>query len=184
MKSLHLIIITTFTAILLLFAGCGGNKALTGGDVKDYYPDWWKMQTNDDYVCSFGIGSAVSETAAMDEAESNAMMDAVHYLDVIVKGTMKKYTDEAGIITPYDLDMADQVVQAVTGARYSEAETGKTETVLNLTSKGQLYKTYLQFKIPKSEVNRNIYEQVRTRENLYEKLKSSRSFMELEQSFH
>jgi hypothetical protein len=170
-----------FTLVILFVMGCGqeaNNKP--AGAKKVYRPDWWNTQPNDAYICTYGQAEKVSETASMDAAKANALLEAAQFIETNVKGMIKNYEEEAGVKDPQVLALSQKVVKAVSNARFSNIMPGKTETIIINTPDGERYKTFMQLLVPKTEVNKNLKNQIRNEEALYNQFKASQAFQELD----
>ena len=182
MKHTRILLVLLFALLLLLTWGCGGgnhNQAPAGAK-KVYRPDWWNSQTNDSYVFAYGQAIKVSETASMDAAKANALLEAAQYVETEVKGMVKNYEEEAGVKDPQVLALEQKVVKAVSNARFSHIMPGKTETIIVDEGDGSRYKTFMQLMIPKTEINKNLKDQIKNEEALYNQFKASQAFQELD----
>jgi hypothetical protein len=181
MKRSQVLLMLIFAIILLTVWGCGGNaNQPTSGTKKIYRPDWWNTQPSETHICSYGQAEKVSETASMDAAKANALLEAAQYVEINVKGMIKNYEEEAGVKDPQVLALSQKVVKAVSNARFSNVVPGKTETIIVTTKDGERYKTFIQLMIPKTEVNKNMANQIRNEEALYNQFKASQAFQELD----
>lgn len=184
MKRYQVLLIIVLTLMLLTVVGCGGNKTKQPAGVKQVYrPVWWNSQPSDTHICTYGQAEKVSETASMDAAKANALLEAAQYVEINVKGMIKNYEEEAGVKDPQVLALSQKVVKAVSNARFSNVVPGKIETILVPTPDGERFKTFIQMTIPKTEVNKNMVNQIRNEEALYNQFKASQAFQELEANF-
>lgn len=184
MKTTKLVIALVSMFLLLSLMACGGgNKApkapAPGGDIV-YRPSWWASQNDEAYVCTYGQATKVSETASMDAAKANALLEAAQFVESEVKGMIKNYEEEAGVVDPQVLALSQKVVKAVSSARFSGVMPGLTETRRVTEDQGNRYKTWVQLKIPRKEVNKNLAANIRNEEALYNQFKASQAFQELE----
>ncbi len=184
MRKLYIAIVIIVVLTMLLSLGCGGNKKIKppAGSREVYRPDWWNAQPNEAYVCTYGQATKVSETASMDAAKANALLEAAQYVEVVVKGMIKNYEEEAGVKDPQVLALSQKVVKAVSNARFSNVIPGKMETRIVEEQEGQRYKTFIQLMIPRKEVNKNLASQIRNEEALYNQFKASQAFKELDEA--
>ncbi len=181
MKRSQMLLMLVFALMLLVVWGCGGNSDnKPAGAQKIYRPDWWNTQPSEKHICSYGQAEKVSETASMDAAKANALLEAAQYVEINVKGMIKNYEEEAGVKDPQVLALSQKVIKAVSDARFSNVMPGKTETILITTKDGDRYKTFIQMLIPKTEVNKNVANQIRNEEALYNQFKASQAFKELD----
>lgn len=182
MKTTKLVIALVVTLLLLSLLGCGGNKPAApkpGGDVV-YRPAWWNSQTDEAFICTYGQATKMSETASMDAARANATLEAAQFVEIEVKGMIKNYEEEAGVKDPQVLALTQKVVKAVSSARFSGIVSGLTETRKVEEAEGMRFKTWVQLKVPKKEINKNLANQIRNEEALYNQFKASQAFQELE----
>lgn len=183
MKRSQVFLMLIFGLMLLIVWGCGGtsNNAPEGAK-KVYRPDWWNSQPSDSHICSYGQAEKVSETASMDAAKANALLEAAQYVEINVKGMIKNYEEEAGVKDPQVLALSQKVIKAISDARFANVVPGKMETILIQTENGERYKTFIQMMIPKTEVNKNVVNQIRNEEALYNQFKASQAFKELDEN--
>lgn len=187
MKRTHLVVTLLLALVLLFVWGCGGGAKKSentppDGVKKVFRPDWWNAQPSDEYICTYGQAEKVSETASMDAAKANALLEAAQFVETTVKGMIKNYEEEAGVKDPQVLALSQKVVKAVSNARFSNIMPGKTETVQIETPDGPRYKTFMQLMVPKTEVNKNLKNQIKNEEALYNQFKASQAFQELDEN--
>ncbi len=175
------VFIVMMSLLLLALMSCGKNKASAEGELVNF-PSWWNTQPEEAYVCTYGMATKVSQTASMDAAKANAMLEAAQYVETEVKGMIKNYEEEAGVFDPQVLALSQKVVKAVTAAKFSGMIPGRTETRKVTEYGGQRFTTYIQMKIPKTEVRKNLYNNIVNEEALYNQFKASQAFEELEYS--
>lgn len=169
-------------SLALVIAGCGSNKKMPKpeGDVV-YRPSWWNTQPDAAYVCSYGQGTNLSETSSLNTAKANALLEAAQYVETEVKGMIKSYEEEAGVYDPQLLALSSKVVKAISNARFTGAITGSMETRKVMENGGQRYKTWMQVKIPKSDIKKNMMANIKNEEALYNQFKASQAFQELDE---
>lgn len=179
MKLTKIMMMLLVVALMLSLAACGKNKPSVEGEVVNF-PTWWNSQDDEAYVCSYGMATKASKTMSLDAADANAMMNASMYVETQVKGMIKNYEEEAGVVNPQNLALTSKVVKVVTDATFSNVVTGKTEIRKELVNGQERYTTYMQKKIPKTEINKSLYNNIRNEEALYNQFKASEAFKELE----
>jgi hypothetical protein len=169
-------------SLALLIFGCGSNKEKVepDGDLV-YRPSWWGAQSDDGFVCTYGQGTNLSENSSMNSARANALQDAAQYVETVVQGMIKDYEEEAGVNDPQVLSLTSSVVRAVANAKFSGVIAGKVETRKVNEHGGPRFKTWMQLKIPRDEVNKNLMNTIRNEEALYNQFKASQSFKELDE---
>ena len=174
MKSFKFIAIVM--VVLLLIVACG-KQAGPKGPKKIYYPDWWQLQDNPEYVQTFGMATKVSQTVSYDAAYANAMLQAAQYVEAYVKGMVKNYEEEAGVVDPTVTALTSKVVKVVSNAKFSNVMVTKQETIVDENNR---FKTFVRVNIPKEAVNKNLVDKIKKEEALYNAFKSSQAFDELE----
>ncbi|MBN1326870.1 MAG: hypothetical protein JW996_02860 [Candidatus Cloacimonetes bacterium] len=158
-----------------MFVACG--KSGPGGVKKLYYPDWWQEQNASEYVNTYGMATKVSQTTSYDAAYANAMLQAAQYVETYVKGMVKNYEEEAGVNDPQVLALTSKVVKTVSDAKFENAMVTKQETIVGEDNR---YQTFVRVSIPKEAVNKNMLNQIKNEEALYNQFKASQAFDELE----
>lgn len=181
MKVTKIVLALMLAVLLLLTLGCGKNKTVKPGGEEVYRPSWWASQNDDAYVCTYGQATKVSETASLDTAKNNAVFEAAQFVETEVKGMMKTYEEEAGVFDPQLLALSQKVVRSISTARFNGIIFGKTETRKVEEYGTERYKTWVQAKIPKTEIRKSVAANIRNEEALYNQFKASQAFMELDQ---
>lgn len=168
-------IIVLLVIAVFVFAACG--KGNGGGPKKVYYPEWWQQQNNADYVQTYGMATKVSQNSSYDAAYANAMLAAAQYVETYVKGMVKNYEEEAGVENPQVLALTSKVVKAVANAKFNNVMVTKQETIVTDNDR---YQTFVRVSVPKEAVNKNLMNQIKNEEALYNQFKASQAFDELE----
>jgi len=181
MKLTKIMMLLFAVALILSVAACGKDKPKVEGEVVNF-PEWWNSQDDEAYVCAYGMATKASQTMSIDAAKANALFEAAQYVETQVKGMLKNYEEEAGVDNPQVLALTSKVIKAVTDAEFSGIVNGKTQTLKVQQDNGSRFTTYMQIKIPKTEVNKALYGNIRNEEALYNQFKASEAFKELEYS--
>lgn len=163
--------------LLFALAACSVSR------VKTVYPKWWELQNDKDNIFAYGMATKVSQTLSIEAARANALAEASRYVETYVRSMLKNYEEEAGVRNPQVLALTQNVVKVVSDADLSGILTGQMETFKEKTAGDVRYTTYIQMKVPKVEVSRNLIENIRNEEALYNEFKASQAFMELEKEF-
>ncbi len=179
MKLSRVIMLLLAVALLLALAACGKDKAKLAGEEVNF-PKWWNSQNDEAYVCTYGMATKKDKGMAMDAADANAMMNASLYVESQVKGMIKNYAEEAGVDNPQNLALTSKVVKVVTDATFSNVITGEQTIYVEGDKEQKRYTAYVQKKIPKTEINKSLYNNIRNEEALYNQFKASQAFQELE----
>ena len=188
MKLHKMMLCLVLLAVIVMIAACSSNKKAEnkpqgkpqGEEV--YRPAWWATQPETDFVCTYGQATKVSENASMDAARNNALGEAAQYVEVLVNSMLKNYEEEAGVKDPQVLALTQNVVKAVSSAKFTGVLMGKVETRKVNEPEGVRYKTWIQLKIPKDEINRKLADSIRNEEALYNQFKASQAFQELDKA--
>jgi len=173
MKKVYFLVLIVI--IILVLSACG--KSAPKGMKKAYYPDWWQIQDNAEYVQTYGMATKVSQNTSFDAAHANAMLQAAQYVENYVKGMVKNYEEEAGVEDPQVLALTSKVVKEVSNAKFENALVSKQETLI--TEEGR-FQTFVRVSIPKDAVNKNTLNKIKNEEALYNQFKASQAFDELE----
>jgi hypothetical protein len=168
--------------LALSIFGCGSNKPAVkpDGDLV-YRPSWWGSQDEPEFVFTYGQGTNLAENSSMNSARANALQEAAQYVELVVQSMIKDFEEEAGIHDPQVLSLTSSVVRAVANAKFSGVVTGKVETRRVSEQGGSRYKTWMQLKIPRDQVNKNMMDTIRNEEALYNQFKASQAFKELDE---
>jgi hypothetical protein len=168
-------IVLSMVVIGLLISACGGDSPK--GPKRVYQPDWYDVQDDPEYVHTFGKAEKVSENAAYNAAYANAMLQAAQYVESYVKGMVKNYNSESGVENPQVLASVEAVVKVVSNSKFANTMVTKRETIMTENNR---YKTFVRVSIPKEAVNKNLVNQIKNEEALYNQFKASQAFEELE----
>jgi hypothetical protein len=93
---------------------------------------------------------------------------------------MKFYLEEAGVVDPQLLSLTSNVVRVSAKAEFAGAIIGKIETRKVNEGNGPRFKSWVQMKIPKEQVEKTVWQGIRNEEALYNQFKASQSFQELD----
>ena len=182
MKTLRLILIVLLAATLLLSIGCSRNRnkrpAPQGDEV--YYPAWYDRQEDPVYVYAYGVATWVSENSAINAAEAAAQAAIARYVEAEVQTMLKLYEEEAGIFDPQILRLSQNVVRSVSNVRFRGLEKGRQEVRRVREHNSDRYKVWVQYRIPRNEVNQRTAQFIRNEEALYNQFRASQAFMELD----
>ncbi|MCF7859859.1 MAG: hypothetical protein K9N07_11145 [Candidatus Cloacimonetes bacterium] len=173
MKLMKILVLVVVVILLVTACGKGGGK----GVKKLYYPEWWQVQGNEEYVQTYGMATKVSQNSSYDAAYANAMLQAAQYVETYVKGMVKNYEEEAGVENPQVLALTSKVVKAVAKAKFANVMVTKQETIVTDDNR---YQTFVRVSVPKEAVNKNLMNQIKNEEALYNQFKASQAFGELE----
>lgn len=176
MLRFQFMLLLTFTLILILIAGCSGNKSKLPekADIGTSIP-WWDSQSGDKYVYLYGEAVNSSESISKDNAQANALQEK-EYIESYIKKLISKIEQEAGIEDTEILKHSQETIRLVSNIRYTEVSPGKSETIIVSTDEGESYKTYIQMMIPKMVIDNNLVYQIRNDEVLYNQFKASETF--------
>ncbi|NLK50704.1 MAG: hypothetical protein GX294_08660 [Candidatus Cloacimonetes bacterium] len=184
MKSKQVLFVLLAILLLVAFSACGKNKTRVShveGEVI-HFPSWWNTQKDDAYVCTYGIGTNVKLSTSIDTAKNSALFEAAQYVETEVMGMLKTYEEEAGVFDPQLLALTQKVIKTVSNATFSGVINGQMESRQVTEYGGPRVTTYLQLKIPKTEVKKQLYNNIRNEEALYNQFKASMAFDELERT--
>ncbi len=180
-KMKRLIFALLAISLALAIFGCGSNKEAVAPEGELVYrPAWWSSQDDPEFVYTYGQGTNLAENSSMNSARANALQEAAQYVETVVQGMIKDYEEEAGIKDPQVLSLTSSVIRAVANAKFSGVVTGKVETRKVNDHGGSRFKTWMQLKIPRDQINRNMIDTIRNEEALYNQFKASQAFKELD----
>lgn len=178
MKRLILAVIIVVALLMVSACGGGGKTERPKELQKVYFPDWWQIQDSEEYVHTFGLAERASQNISFDAAKANAMLEAAQYVEAYVKGMVKNYEEEAGVDNPQITQLTSKVVKIVADAKFTRTNVTKQEALVDRES-GK-YKTFVRVSIPKDSINRNLMNQIKNEEALYNAFKASQAFDELD----
>jgi len=161
--------------LVMLLTACG--KSDSSNVKKVYYPDWWRLQDSAEYVQSYGMDTKLNQNASYNAAYANSMQEASNYVEAYVQSMIKNYIEEAGVENPQVLALTSSTAKVVSKAKFNGVMVTKQETIV--TEEGR-YKTFVRASVPKEAVNKNMLNQIKNEEALYNQFKASQSFGELE----
>ncbi len=180
MKISKIIVVFMLISIAILSVACSSNKGPKHEQVDHvimYYPEWWDLQDNPEFVYTYGEGVKMTSSTAKDAAYANAMLQAANYVETKVKGMIKNFEEEAGVNDPQVLALTSKVVKVVASATFKGASIDKSETIKQKDNK---IKVFVKVRIPLSEVNKQTVNAIKNEEALYNEFKASQRFEELE----
>ncbi|MBW6515664.1 MAG: LPP20 family lipoprotein [Candidatus Cloacimonetes bacterium] len=175
MKFKNLIVLAVIG--LLILTACSSGKSSKAKLTQAFHPDWYDLQDNPEYVYTYGQAEKVSQNASEQAAYANAMQEAANYVEAHVQSLIKNYTEEAGVKDPQVLALTSSVARVISNAKFSGTQISKRESYIKEDGR---YQTFIRVSIPKDEINRNLRNQIRNEEALYNQFKASQAFQELD----
>ena len=173
-------------ALMLALVSCGGNKDLVEVEneagqkvTKVYQPEWYDIQDNESSLYFFGEAEKKNQNMAYDAARANGMARSAEYVEVYVQSMTKNYMEEVGIEDPTTLALTTNVTKTVANAKFSGLQVSKRETIV--ADNGN-YKSFVRISIPKETVNKNMINEIKKEEELYNRFKASQAFEEMEKA--
>ncbi len=185
MKKNIVLLVLSLLFILLVLAGCSKDKVQVQAQVQgtpEEYPSWYLSQDDPDYVCAYGFAIKANQRASVESARENAMQEIAYYVEAKVTTMLKDYIQEAGEVAPQVLSLTESAAKTVAEAKFSGVITGKLDTRQVEVDGDTRYKSYIQLKVPAKQVNKGVYDFVRSEEAMYSEFKASQAFQELERS--
>lgn len=172
-------LVSLMLIVMFIITACAGKGAVQDAK-KVWYPEWWDKQDDPNYVNVYATGVKVSENIAYDAAKANAMLEAAQYVESYVKGMVKNFEEEVGKENPSVHALTSKVVKNISKAKFSNTSVTKREVFKVIEDDMQKYKVYVRVSIPKETVNKNMLNQIKKEEELYNMFKASQGFDELE----
>lgn len=176
MKARNILVLLA-AGLFVLSACSGGGSGGPRGPQEVFQPDWYGIQGDPEYVFTYGQATRVSQNAAETAAYANAMQEAAQYVEAHVQGMVKNFMEESGFENPQVLQMTSQVTRVVANAQFSGTTVSQRRTFV--VENGR-YQTFVRVSIPKNEINRNLTQQIRNEEALYNQFRASQAFQELD----
>ena len=180
MKISRCIVVFMLISIAILSVACSSNKGPKteqADHVIMYYPEWWDLQDNPEFVYTYGESVKMTSSLAKDAAYSKAMAQAANYVEANVKSMIKNFEEESGVNNPQLLALTSSVVKVVSNANFKGASIDKSETIKQKDNK---IKVFIRVRIPQSEINQQTVNAIKNEEALYNEFKASQRFEELE----
>ena len=171
------VLIVLAVVFLFLLGACSSGKKAGSGMREVFQPDWYGLQGDPQYIFTYGNAEKVSQNAAEQAAYANAMQEAAQYVEAHVQSMIKNYIEEAGVEDPQVLALTSSVTRVIANARFSGTQISRRQSYA--TDQGR-YHSFIRVSIPKDEVNRNMRNQIRNEEALYNQFRASQAFQELD----
>jgi hypothetical protein len=162
---------------LLFLSACSSGKQSPSRPQQVFQPNWYGLQGNPEYVFTYGQSIKVNQNAAEQAAYANAMQEAAQYVETHVQSMIKNYIEEAGVEDPQVLALTSSVARIIANAKFTGTQISHRET---FALENNRYQSFIRVSIPASEVNRNLRNQIRNEEALYNQFKASQAFQELD----
>ncbi len=180
MKISRIIVVCLLISIAILSVACSSNKGPKHEKADHeviYYPEWWDLQDNPEFVYTYGEGIKSTSSLAKDAAYSNAVFQAANFVETKVKGMIKNFEEESGVDNPQVLALTSKVIKVVSDAKFQGLSVDKSETI---RLKDNKIKCFVRVKIPISEINKQTLGAIKNEEAMYNEFKASQRFQELE----
>lgn len=177
------------TTIALLILGvltltsCGGAPSAQEiyeegkSVVKVYQPDWYDVQDDEESLYFFGEAEKKNQNMSKEAALANARTRSAEYVEVYVQNLTKNYMEEVGVEDPTTTALVSSVTKTVAKAKFSGTNISDRETII--LENGN-FKSFVRLSVPKEIVNKQMVNEIKKEEELYNRFKASQSFDELE----
>ena len=174
-----MLILLIVLAMSLVACGGGGGKKAPAGPNAVWQPVWYGQLGNAEYIYAYGNAERTQQRAAESSAQASALAEAANAVQVHVQTMTKDFISEAGINNPEVLALVETVTKTVASERFSGSQITNRQTIV--LDNGS-YKAFIQYAIPKDQVNRDFMNRVTNEEALYNRFRASQAFDELERS--
>jgi len=178
MKKIHVLMLAILVAFL--FSGCGGSGEKISGSNRVEEPDWFGLQDDPNYVHTYGSDTSTNQELAIDGAKTLAFEDAANYVKTKVEAMIKRFSSESGYENPEVNKFISNTAKLISDAEFSGAMPTKREIYKVETEQGLRYRAYIRLSIPAEAFNKNLMNEIRHEEAMYNEFKASQSFKELE----
>ena len=176
MKVYRIMLVLLIVSAMFLVA-CGGKKAKK--PVPVYQPTWYGVVGNAEYIFAYGNAERSAQRSAESSAQASALAEAANAVEVHVQTMTKDFISEAGINNPEVLALVETVTKTVANQRFSGSTITNRQTIQ--LDNGN-FKAFIQYSIPKEQVNRDFMNRVTNEEALYNRFRASQAFEELEKA--
>jgi hypothetical protein len=171
-------LVTGFLAVFMLsfLIGCGASTNTTSeGDI----PAWYLQEPNNpDYL--FAAASATSKDLqlAIDKATTDARANIAQQVQLKLEGLQKSFTEEVG--TGENANLLEQFTTATKTVVATEL-TGSQVEKKEVIQDGDLFRSYILVKYPIGAAGQALLGQLKNKEELYTRFRSSQAYKELEE---
>ena len=178
MKTLKIMLILVVLASLMMVA-CGGKPKAPTGPREVYRPAWYDQQGNAEYVFTYGQADGATQRTAEASATAAAAAEAAYYVEIYVQAMTKDFIGEAGVDNPEVVRLTDQVTKTVANTKFSGMHITNRQVV---TLDNGRFQAFIQYAVPKEQINRDLMNRVRNEEALYNRFRASQAFDDLERA--
>lgn len=171
--------LTILLAILAMafLAGCGSSTSLPSTDEGEI-PAWY-LNTPEDPNYFFAVASSTSRDLqlSVDKATTDARADLGRQVELKLSGLQKKFDEEVGV--GENATLLQQFTSA-TKTVVSTTLTGSKIIKKDVKRDGDNFRAYVLVQYPIGASNEALLNQLKSKEELYTRFRSSQAFKELE----
>ncbi len=173
--STMMILLIVLTGLIL--SACGGNNAAKEPK-KAFEPAWYGQETeNDTYMFTYGNAEKTNRNMAEQAAGANAIAEAAVRIETHVKTMTKNFMSEAGVDNPEVTALTETATKIIANQKFNGATITKRDVY---TMENNRYMAFIQYGIPKADVNKSLVDRIKKEEALYNRFRATQSFEELE----
>ena len=143
----------------------------------DVLPEWFGQITDDDYFYGFGQAESANYRATVSRATAFAIAEASISVEAHLQRLIDFFIADLGIDDEEVIEQINDVLRIVSNQRFSGAKVINSQ-VTDLVDGN--FKALIQYSIPKIEVNSHLINEFSYDEKLYDLIKKSRTFTEIE----
>jgi len=165
----------SITLVFFLFNCGGGSSSQTN---IDNVPEWYLNPPNDpNYLFGKATSQSKDMQLAIDKAALDGRADIGRQVELKLQGLQKKFDEEVGV--GENSTLLQQFTQA-TKSVMSTVLSGSQIIKNPIFEEDGLYKAYVLVQYPVGAANEAFMDQIKKREELYTRFRSSQAFDELE----
>lgn len=172
MKSLLQLL--AFVLFVLFLSGCGSTSSTNIVDV----PDWYTNPPSDpNYLFAPATATSKDMQLAVDKAVTDGRAEIARQTEVKLKGLQKKFAEEVGVGD--NATILEQMTEA-TKTVVSTVLSGSKSEKQQIFENGGIYRAYVLVQYPVGAANEAFLNQVKKKEELYTRFRSSQAYKELD----
>lgn len=143
-------------------------------------PFWEHRENEQDFIIAYGMATKASQDLSVTAAKANAYLELARLMDDHVSLIVSDFGDAAWASDSQFQLQTGRIRDIVVSHDFSRVSADQVKTREVSEDGGRRYTSYVRLELPRVVVDRNIHAAIKQQPDFYDRLLSSKAFVEFE----